>query len=353
MLQAVNEVRKRGWVGVDLFFVLSGFLITGILFDTRHDSKFFQRFFARRALRILPAFYVLVAVVLMLTPIVQYKWRPGHLWFLLYLGNVFANHDGTLYEVFSVRHRTFSLFIGHFWSLCVEEQFYLLWPLVVWGVRDRRKLLWTAGVLSAVALGLRVVVCARATPAVAELWIVRTLPFRMDALLLGGMLALLLRGPNAAVWQKRCGAVFRAAAVGVVGVMVSSPAYESPWLLTVGLTLTALAGAGLVGMTVRSGSAAFRLFYRAPLRFVGRYSYGFYLFHVLFGRAWIGVLLRMEGWFHSMALAGLVALPLNYCLTLLAAMASYELVEVRFLRWKPRFAYDSERVDETHGYSTK
>jgi len=75
ILRAVNQVRERGWAGVDLFFVLSGFLITGILFDTRTDSKFFRRFFARRSLRIFPVFYLVVAVLLLLTPLFQYQWR--------------------------------------------------------------------------------------------------------------------------------------------------------------------------------------------------------------------------------------------------------------------------------------
>ena len=77
VLSAINQVRLRGWVGVDLFFVLSGFLITGILFDTRVDSHFFKRFFARRCLRIFPVFYLVVAVLLVLTPILHYQWRAG------------------------------------------------------------------------------------------------------------------------------------------------------------------------------------------------------------------------------------------------------------------------------------
>ena len=108
-----------GKTGVDLFFVLSGFLITGILFDTRDDSHFFKRFFARRSLRIFPVFYLVVAILLALTPIVHYEWRAGHLLFLVYMGNFLGNHDFSLYEVLSAAHPTFKVAIGHFWSLCV------------------------------------------------------------------------------------------------------------------------------------------------------------------------------------------------------------------------------------------
>ena len=67
LLQAIDQIRRRGWMGVDFFFVLSGFLITGILFDTRHDTKFFRRFFARRSLRIFPVFYLVASSCSLLT----------------------------------------------------------------------------------------------------------------------------------------------------------------------------------------------------------------------------------------------------------------------------------------------
>src|ERR1700729_866320 len=69
VLKLLNRVRQYGWGGVDLFFVLSGFLIPGILFDTRNDSHFFKRFFARRSLRIFPVFYLMCAILLLLTPV--------------------------------------------------------------------------------------------------------------------------------------------------------------------------------------------------------------------------------------------------------------------------------------------
>jgi peptidoglycan/LPS O-acetylase OafA/YrhL len=123
VLQLVNEIRQRCWTGVDLFFVLSGFLITGILFDTRNDSHFFKRFFARRSVRIFPVFYLVFTILLLLTPIFQYQWRWLHLTFLVYLGNLFGNYDFSLYELLSANHPTAKVSLGHLWSLCVEEQF--------------------------------------------------------------------------------------------------------------------------------------------------------------------------------------------------------------------------------------
>src|SRR5262245_25426509 len=73
-----------GWAGVDLFFVLSGFLITGILLDTKDDPAYYRTFYARRSLRIFPIYYLFIAACLLLVPFAV--WQPAHAWFLVYLG---------------------------------------------------------------------------------------------------------------------------------------------------------------------------------------------------------------------------------------------------------------------------
>lgn len=352
-LQIINSVRKRGWVGVDLFFVLSGFLITGILFDTRYDSHFFKRFFARRSLRIFPVFYLVVLILLLLTPIFHYQWRWLHLTFLFYVGNLFGNRDFSLYEVMSANHPTAKAFIGHFWSLCVEEQFYLLWPLAVWLIRDRVRLIATAAGLSILALALRCAMVLQFTPEFAERWIIRTLPFRLDALLFGAILALLLRGPNADHWQRRCKWLFLSATALLLLLWGLTPEYDSPWLLTVGLSLTAAASAGLIGSTLRARSIAFRMFHLRPLRTLGKYSYGFYIFHLIYGWAWIQFLVFVSHRVHSLAVGGIIALTTNFVVTFIVAKLSYDLFEVRFLRFKTHFEYDSEVAEHNHAFATK
>jgi peptidoglycan/LPS O-acetylase OafA/YrhL len=235
----------------------------------------------------------------------------------------------------------------------VEEQFYLLWPAVVWLVRDRVKLLWTAFGISALALVLRCVLLAMAGPVHAETWIIRTLLFRMDTLLIGGMLALLLRGPNAARWQRLCRPLFVVSVALVLAIFLLSPDYDSVWLLTIGLTLNALASAGLIGLTLRPGSSSFRLFYWRPLRVLGRYSYGFYIFHYLYAWAWIQLLVALTNHFHSKAIAGVLALSINFAVTFLVSKLSYDLFEIRFLRLKRHFEYDSEIAEHKHAFTTK
>jgi peptidoglycan/LPS O-acetylase OafA/YrhL len=122
-----------GWLGVDLFFALSGYLITGILLDARGApvGAVFRAFYARRALRIFPLGFLLLAVVFLALPLVTYERVPLHVqaWYWLYASNWRSgNSPGAL------------MYLRHFWSLAVEEQFYLVWPMAVLLISTRR--LW-------------------------------------------------------------------------------------------------------------------------------------------------------------------------------------------------------------------
>ena len=118
----IAAVPLFGWCGVNLFFVLSGFLITGILLDTRDSPVFYRSFFARRVLRIFPLYYGVLFLGFVLAPLLlpmPDAYGRHQLWLWTYLAN-FAMPFGKGEPAFS-----------HFWSLCVEEQFYLVWPFLV------------------------------------------------------------------------------------------------------------------------------------------------------------------------------------------------------------------------------
>lgn len=350
ILNLINLLRSRGWLGVDLFFVLSGFLITGILYDTLQDSRYFMRFFARRSLRIFPIYYLVFLVLLLLTPVLLLQWRPGHLLFLIYQGNWLANHDFSLYNIVSGRSPWTIVSLSHFWSLCVEEQFYMLWPFAIFLLRSRRKILIAAIALSLLAVGLRAGEFAWLGAAPAEGWIVRTLPFRMDSLLIGGMLALLLRGPAAARIQSACKWMFALGTAGTLAIFFLSPMYDSPWLLIPGYTVIAIGCAGLIGLTIREGSVAFHIFRWKPLQILGKYSYGFYIYHLLFRWVWIGFLVWCGRKTHSLALSGVIALSVNFAVTFIVSKISYDYFESRFLRWKKHFEYDKELSSHRHAF---
>jgi peptidoglycan/LPS O-acetylase OafA/YrhL len=195
-----------GWTGVNVFFVLSGFLITGILFDTRDDLHRARNFYVRRTLRIFPLYYGIMLVLLLLNPVFHWRWNWYWTAWPLYLGNFlrFISPSALVWEsplfvaadawLKSQAHHTV-LYFGHFWSLCVEEQFYLMWPWVVFWTRKRRTLLWICGCAVVVVPLLRVWAQASSPDWMLQGELLyRVTPFQLDSLLLGGLVALLWRG---------------------------------------------------------------------------------------------------------------------------------------------------------------
>ena len=186
---------RVGWCGVDVFFALSGFLITGILLDTKHRPRFFLNFYARRTLRIAPLYFGAIAVVAVLRACLPGDpiwgdctgWMtPGSLlWPLLYSENYAILMSGPE----SVGTLT------HYWSLAVEEHFYLVWPLVVWFV-SRRTLAWIAAAAVATSIALRTAaLCFGADTS----WWAGATPLRFDGLAIGALASLAARTPLDAV----------------------------------------------------------------------------------------------------------------------------------------------------------
>ena len=291
-----------GWAGVDIFFVLSGFLITGILYDTQNASHRFRVFYMRRTLRIFPLFYGVLFLALVTTPVMDWMWNPAWLLWACYLGN-YARYFylyspllplGAIEHLVSRYHAQvdLTLYVGHFWSLCVEEQFYLVWPLVVFTVR-RRETLRTLCLLALPLVLAARIACLWLLPQswLAEEFLYRATPLRLDALLLGGLLALSLRGPEAPVVLRAAKPILFSFSIGftifevLYGTISGSdhiylPVSGDPILTTVGYTLIDIFSAALILGCISSGSPLARFFSLRPLRALGRISYGFYVFMI-------------------------------------------------------------------------
>src|SRR5271168_1894347 len=117
----------NGWMGVDLFFVLSGFLITGILLDTRSSEHYFKTFYARRVLRILPLYYSVLVFMFVVVPLL----RPADAHSIFERASPWWAFPLFLQNFLVARSTNATGPLGVAWSLAIEEQFYLLWPLVV------------------------------------------------------------------------------------------------------------------------------------------------------------------------------------------------------------------------------
>jgi peptidoglycan/LPS O-acetylase OafA/YrhL len=165
-----------GGTGVDLFFVLSGFLITGILLDSRDAKNYFSAFYMRRILRIFPLYYFALLLVLgLIIPLERIPLQFNDvIWYFVYAQN---------WTLAIIPH------LGHFWSLGIEEQFYFIWPLVVWAA-GRRRVFQIAIAGSLFSLALRLFLVSRHVDVVL---IYHNLFTRMDTLLVGAACACIIR----------------------------------------------------------------------------------------------------------------------------------------------------------------
>jgi peptidoglycan/LPS O-acetylase OafA/YrhL len=340
-----------GWAGVDLFFVLSGFLITGILFDARNENFRFRNFYVRRTLRIFPLYYGVIFALLLMWPLFHWHITPEWLVWPAYIGN-FARFFHP-YPDFSPFQRLadfqpigtlhgihIPLALGHFWSLCLEEQFYLFWPCVVFTVRARSKLIWICALSIPVCLAMRLVgQCYLPGWMIANNVLNRATPLRLDALLMGGLVALILRGPRAdALLRVGRSAFAWALSVALLGVVaiphghILRVPYPYPdWTLTFGLTVLDLLGALVILTAIQPTTVLYRLLNLDALRWLGRISYGAYVLHdiphpIL---AWLGT--RIAPRFGAD-----IAAILAFASTLVASWLSFRYFESWFLTLKDR-----------------
>ena len=258
-----------GWVGVNLFFVLSGFLITGILLDTKNRADYYRRFYLRRALRILPVYYAVLFLLAVATRVHLVE-RPIS-WQFLGLSCVYLANVTDLLGV--------PMQFGVLWSLAVEEHFYLLWPSAVHSL-SRRALALVATLICVLCLLLRILYCIRGYSAGAGYtWLVA------DGLAMGALLALSARGSwGTRVCMARVAMIAIAASLALFGVGAHFGIFQASHFLGQTLRQTGLNlfCGGLIASTLIVGTSSWKRIVNRPLlQFLGEISYGIYLFHML------------------------------------------------------------------------
>jgi peptidoglycan/LPS O-acetylase OafA/YrhL len=328
-----------GWAGVDLFFVLSGFLITGILLDAKAAPHYFRNFYMRRVLRIFPLYYGFLVLIFWGLPFVlpftpamgAITTHQGWLW--CYGTNLFMGAKGTWF------FEKDWLKLGHFWSLAIEEQFYLGWPLVVF-LFSRRTLIGVCLGCLAFSLAARILLVGLDAPKIcAEIMT----PCRFDALAAGALGVLLLRGQQEHLFRRaRAAACLLALGIVVIGFSRRTWDATDPVVQTIGYSVMDLFFAALLILCVAPSQPNWlaRFFSQPALKWFGAYSYAIYVFHVplmplfdkLFPVEELGLRLG-SAYFGVVAHAILAA-----AISSLLAFGSWHLYEKHFLKLKKYFA---------------
>jgi peptidoglycan/LPS O-acetylase OafA/YrhL len=330
VLHAFGTMNKMGYTGVTLFFVLSGFLITGILWDSRGTPHWWRSFFIRRSLRIFPLYYASLLLVVIVALVVGHLHQClSRIWtYVLYLQRLSAGPEG--------RDIDAPLRLGHFWSLAVEEQFYLLWPWLLRWIPDR---------LSAklLCIGIFVFSCLYRlitwTVAI-RFAAVGDLPTYSGALALGAWLALSYRGPEWVTLERRMPVVAWTSGCGFLATAILSGSLRpdgsfTPMLMIIGLPLVMIFFGALIALALQEGIIR-RIAETGILRWLGGISYAAYVFHVLFMDLFAWLANDVAAKYGRNAVLG-ANFVIGMSLTLLLAWLSGRYFEAPFLRLKEQF----------------
>ena len=322
----VELATRPGWMGVDLFFVLSGFLITGILLDSAGKPRYFRNFYARRALRILPLYYAILILIAIC-------YRGAHDYVFLsafYLSN--------MAPIFGV-----AVYYGPLWSLSVEEHFYLLWPWLISRLKTRH--IWV------LAAGICVIEPVFRGIAFFHGWDVATYSwFRFDGLAAGALLALFIRSAwysDKRLWKLGLSCIAGAAILAVGGLpfgIYTRKRLAGDALL---FTFCAVLFTGLMAVVLGKRIHLVNILMRSRvLRRCGELSYFLYIAHWLIFYGWDSMVGKYPGEFvaHLGRFGALCVRALCvYAVCFVLAELSRRYFEGPLLGLKRYFAYSSTR----------
>jgi peptidoglycan/LPS O-acetylase OafA/YrhL len=315
-----------GWLGVDLFFVLSGFLITDILLKTKSDPHYLRNFYGRRVLRIFPIYYLVLVIFLLIIPslkldIINVDYYKTHqLWLWVYLQN-------WLYIFRPVPPDSLSL--SHLWSLAVEEQFYLIWPFVILLIGKVKPLFLFMLTLLLLVITARLLVWLYHIEKIAYFNLYTF--SRIDGICIGSMMAL-LRQMNPRFLQKNIAMIVLAlAGLNFIFYFFNNAySFSFPFLAIIGYTTFAVVFGILVNEAVNNNKTIALLFDNSIMKFFGRISYGLYIFH------WPIYLIL------SKLMVNLPNLLTSVIATIIATIfswLSFEFFEAKILKLKKNFKY--------------
>lgn len=332
----IARVANMGWSGVDIFFVLSGFLITSILLRTKNDPGYFKKFYGRRILRIFPLYYVTITFLFIAMPWLdpakaastQALWP----WYYTYVQNW-----GNAFNLIPT-----SAYLGPAWSLAIEEQFYLFWPAAAYYLKPKKLAIFSIGmVLASIALRFGIIWKARKLIDYNKFFYFSTIT-QLEPLIIGALIALAFQTDWWTKLLKRIAAPTLILGIGLIAFFAwqkpDSPLVDNYPMYMYGYSVIAISTAMLIVLvSTLSQNNILRIIFRSKIMlFFGKYSYAIYLFNKPIIQQYIR-LFENNHWESFFAWVIYFLLCLGTCL--LFALLSWNLLEKRMLALKKYFEY--------------
>ena len=325
-----------GWLGVDLFFVLSGFLITRILMKSIQQNpkiEVLKNFYIRRALRIFPLYYLFLFVFLFLFPTLGIlknevlEYQENKWWFIFYIQNwLFTNNLPQN-----------SQFLNHFWSLGVEEQYYILWPIIIFFVRKPKKLIV---LLTGFLILLFVFRCIVWNAHFSNFNYTTFYTFtRFDGIIVGSLIALIVQLKKDFLLYHTATVVTGLALLNFLFYFLNRDR-QLPYLAFIGYTTFAsMFGILVYELTTGNNILLKKILSVSILRFLGKISYGLYMFHF---PVYYFLKKVIFNFFDStfglpVIYSSLITALTTTLIAVLLSIISYYLFEIQFLKLKQKF----------------
>ncbi|SDD62625.1 Peptidoglycan/LPS O-acetylase OafA/YrhL, contains acyltransferase and SGNH-hydrolase domains [Mucilaginibacter pineti] len=333
-----SRLLNAGWIGVDMFFALSGFLITGILIESKKRGNYFVSFYYKRTLRIFPLYYLyLIVLFVLFYPLiinkisafemnkVRYS-QSIQIWFWLYLSNIKQAVSGKFSSAGS----------AHLWSLAIEEQFYLVWPLIVYIT----SLKWLRNISIGIIISsllLRIYLHSIGWGALSIYEFTFT---RIDTLAFGSLVAVCVKNYSHIPYQKITYLFYFLLACAILTLgFFGSDYHESPAIYVFSFTLLGATFATLILLLqahVKFNFGIRKVFLTRWLVFLGKYSYALYIFHPFVRFILSKAFGKPVMYFNSQIPWQLFFMITGILLSILISQLSWHLFEKHFLRLKDK-----------------
>ena len=330
-------IASISWVSVDMFFVLSGFLITSILLRTRESPHYFKNFYVRRILRILPLYYLALFIIFVICPNFSIgstsdfsKIYDNKFWFLFYIQNIYI----------ATRHEFFAFGINDLWTLAIEEQFYIVWPLFIYFIQKKWLKATAITIITMVLLMRIVLVCNDVNWSFNYYFTL----CRIDSICFGALGAILLH-ENYTKQQLttivRILTIISITGLGIIFYKQEGFLISQNYTSSIGFTfIDALFFVLIIKLASGKMSILKKMFEFPFLRFIGKISYCMYIIHnplIQFSKLYIIPITKTNDFFYRSLTGNIVFVIIYLCIIISISLISWHLFEKWFLKLKRYF----------------